>query len=190
MNCVQCAEEIVLGQQEEKILGQICINLPGVLCPNCVDNLLDEVPDPPGLIMQRDIDLGGAVSVLSELAFIRPLDKSVLFFCELFKGHPEIYDAGAVRLHREGFLKEAYQILDRGIHEAESKDALHLEKAAFLGMENRNKEALESLDNVMNQEIDRYSAIKGNILKGLGRWDEAAVCWQKGLHRDRDDKVL
>ena len=189
IGCVRCNSLVEVNTKRDVIDGTVYINIPGVVCPDCIDDILDEIPDPPGLVGFKQLSLKVACEMVANNTFINDIIKSVKFFCSLFKGFPEIYDQGAVRLHMNGLVSEGYEILDRGIKECKNVDLLLVEKAAFLDMDNKPEDAINVLTRVKNHNANRYYIIYGNLLRKIDRWDEAATYWKKAIPTDKHDIV-
>ena len=55
------------------------------------------------------------------------------------------------------------------------------------GMEGKPRDGLEFLDKISDPQ--RYYAIKGNLLKSIDVWEEAAKCWEKVIEIDFTDSM-
>ena len=189
--CYKCETLLELIRKEQSVRGPFYFNLPGVVCCNCTHDLLNEIPDPPGLLGAEELPLDMACNIVRDYDFILDINTSVNFFCVLFKGEPRIYDVGAIRLHSNGYVDQAFEILDRGLSECENIDQLLIEKAAMLGMEGKPEEGLPLLENVKDRSKNRYFTIKGKLLHNCGGdIDAAGKCWEQAMESDRDNGVL
>jgi len=74
--------EVVVGSE-----GRIVANLPGAVCPDCIEPLLDKVADPPGLICIDRLSPELAQGLLESFTFLLPKSQALEFFKRLF---PEI----------------------------------------------------------------------------------------------------
>jgi tetratricopeptide (TPR) repeat protein len=187
--CLVCENKIKLQRQGDRIIGPIYFNIPAVVCPHCVDDLLDNIVNAPGLSRTEELTLEQACNILESFNFARDIQSSVTFFCDLFAKSPKIYDFGAMRLHSLGYRNEAHGILSLGITKCINNDQLLLEKAAFLDMEGKAEEGLEILQNINDHNLYRYFTIKGNLLKKINRWEEAAECWKESTIQYSEDEV-
>jgi tetratricopeptide (TPR) repeat protein len=186
--CVNCDSYVNLVLNEDGIVAIDCalsINYPGLICEQCVDDILDTVPDPPGLICVRSISEDEALAALLEIQFIQGLSISVDFFLSLFPMNSTIIDAAAVRLHQEGEKNLAYSLLEHGIKNSDDPDSLRIEMAALSGMDGAASLGLKFLEEVENKKTERYYTIKGNLFRLLNEWDNAAECWNNSIVLDQ-----
>jgi len=172
-----------LGERGYKSDGRFAINTPGIVCPDCTDDVLDKVPDPPGLLCANELSAKTAGSILLETEFMRDDVDGVHFFIQLFPDSVQIFHAAAVRLHRNGYKKEAYDVLEKGIKNCKNHDELSVEMAAFAGMDGAPALGLKYLERA-SQQAERFFLVKGNLLRALGKWDEAADCWKKAINNN------
>jgi len=189
MKCHVCAEKITLRRQGDEIIGRLFINIPAVTCGDCVEDLLQAVPDPPGLLGVTQLGEEDAVGYINTGEFYRDLKSSVTFFCTLFENSSSIYDSAAVRLHSSGYPEEAFEILNKGLKNCTDKDVILLEKAALQGMADQPREGLETLEKIKDRSISRYFTVKGNLILKMGEWDEAAKCWEMAIESDPKDDI-
>ncbi|MCX7775417.1 MAG: tetratricopeptide repeat protein [Rectinemataceae bacterium] len=168
---------------------RLVLNIPALVCEGpCVDELLDRVPDPPGLMSVDTISTELAVSVLLEMNFLRDIQTAARFFVELFPTTAKVWDAAAVRLHQEGERDAAYRILRKGIQQCDDPSRIRVELAAMLGMDGKPEQGLSILAEA-ESSTERYHVIKGNLLRALERWEEAAACWRQAIATDPTDDI-
>ena len=85
--CVECGcmlkfrikDDIVVGGD-----GRIACNVPGGVCPDCVESLLDKVADPPGLVCINELSPILAQELLLNFTFLRSQSEAIGFFISLF----------------------------------------------------------------------------------------------------------
>jgi hypothetical protein len=71
--------EIVVGSE-----GRIACNIPGAVCEDCVELLLDKVADPPGLVCFEGLSAVLAREILQSFAFLLSRSEAFGFFAVLF----------------------------------------------------------------------------------------------------------
>ncbi|WP_159438740.1 tetratricopeptide repeat protein [Alkalispirochaeta americana] len=172
--------------------GKKCVfivNIPGIACcEECIDELLDTLPHPPGLICSDELSPETALDALVSIDFIAGVDAAADFFLDIFPFQEEIIDAVALRLYQEGAAKKAYSVLEYGLRNCASTERLQLEMASFMGMDGDPHHGLQVIADVP-EDTPRYHVIKGNLLRHLDRWDEAALCWDVALTVDPAHEV-
>lgn len=192
MPCLGCGSPVAIRRVDDVAHALIKISVPGVTCERCHgSNIIDFITIyDPAVEIDREtaervcvnaLDSKLAFALIRDATFIKDIRSSVSFYCDVFRGIPDIYDMAAVRLHREGHRADAHAILDRGIRECPVRDQLYLEKAALLEMDGDAAQGLELLDKVTDRSIENYQMIQGNLYKALGQWDKAAECWRKEI---------
>jgi len=67
--------------------GRIACNIPGAVCEDCAESLLDKVADPPGLVCFEGLSPELAQGLLESFEFLLPKAEALEFFKTLF---PEI----------------------------------------------------------------------------------------------------
>jgi hypothetical protein len=85
--CIECGRVLKIRIENDIVVAgenRISINLPGVICPNCVDSVLEKVADPPGLICVRELSAVMAREIVRDFTFLLPISYSVEFFASLF----------------------------------------------------------------------------------------------------------
>lgn len=168
---------------------RLVLNIPALVCEGpCVDELLDRVPDPPGLLSVDTITPEVAFSVMLEMNFLLELKKAAEFFLQLLPANTRVWDAAAVRLHQAGEKKAAYGILKRGIQQCDDPSLMRVELAAMLGIDGKPERGLSMLEEA-DPGTKRYHVIKGNLLRALERWEEAAACWRQAIATDPTDDI-
>ncbi|MCX8013983.1 MAG: tetratricopeptide repeat protein [Rectinema sp.] len=168
---------------------RLVMNIPALVCEGpCVDELLDMVPDPPGLVSVNLITPELAVSTLLEMSFLHDIKTAARFFVQLFPSNARVWDAAAVRLHREGEQNAAYAILRKGIRQCDDPSRMKVELAAMMGMDSKPEQGLRIIKDA-DPNTERYHFIKGNLLRALGRWEKAAACWIQAIKSDPADDI-
>ena len=105
--------DIIIGSSANRFV----LNMPGIVCNgDCSLELLDTVPDPPGLVCVVEITPAKAASAMMEMQFVNGTDAAVDFFLQLFPTSAEVMDIAAIRLHQEGDKERAYEIIEHGIN--------------------------------------------------------------------------
>jgi hypothetical protein len=85
--CVECGRMLKFIIKDETVVdgvGIIAINIPGAVCQECINAVLDMVADPPGLVCIKSLTPVIAQEFLSNFKFILPLSEVVKFFGSLF----------------------------------------------------------------------------------------------------------
>jgi tetratricopeptide (TPR) repeat protein len=181
---VDCAD-IIIGSSANRFV----LNMPGIVCNgDCSLELLDTVPDPPGLVCVVEITPAKAASAMMEMQFVNGTEAAVDFFLQLFPTSAEVMDIAAIRLHQEGDKERAYEIIEHGIKHSDDADKLRMELAAFTGMDNDPQSGLEIMRDVSPDAI-RYHVVKGNLYRAAEQWGEAADCWKMAIETDPSDEI-
>ena len=126
--CLKCKKSVSLIKVDNVFKDPVYINLPGYVCSECIHAILDEIPDPPGLVGFSDLSLAIACDIVENYQFSIDIDGSVIFFCRLFEDCQEIYLAGAKRFLSEGLPETARIMIDGGIEMCEKNDMLIRQK--------------------------------------------------------------
>ena len=177
--------DIIIGSSANRFV----LNMPGIVCNgDCSLELLDTVPDPPGLVCVVEITPAKAASAMMEMQFVNGTEEAVDFFLQLFPTSAEVMDIAAIRLHQEGDKERAYEIIEHGIKHSDDADKLRMELAAFSGMDNDPHSGLEIMRDVSPDAI-RYHVVKGNLYRAADQWDEAADCWKMAIETDSSDEI-
>ena len=90
LSCVECGRSLRFRIENGIIVegeGRIAINVPCVVCEDCVDLLLSRVADPPGLVCINRLSPVLVREILKSFAFLLPRSEAFRFFEVLF---PEI----------------------------------------------------------------------------------------------------
>jgi tetratricopeptide (TPR) repeat protein len=190
MACCKCGKPVPVKKEGDAFIGPLCVAIPGVLCSACLEGSMAEISTPPALTCFDKLPLAMACEALKDVDFISNTIAGVRFFCDLFKGEPAIYAAGAIRLHIAGQADEAHKLLDRGMSECDNSDQLLVEKAALYGMSAQPLEGLKVLERVQDRSRNRYYTVRGDLLKSSGSGEEAAECWQQAMEYDKDNDAL
>lgn len=190
--CINCESMVHIKKQDGTISvhrhhGIISINLPGIICASCIDDVLENVPDPPGIICLNTLSCTNALDYVANGDFISDSMSSVKFLIELFPESIDMYDNSAVRLYREGYQSEALGLLEYGIRTLKNCGQLLLEKAAMLDMNGESQRAMVYFDKISDQSLHSYYLVKGNILKNMNKWQEAAEAWEYDISSGRQN---
>jgi tetratricopeptide (TPR) repeat protein len=187
LKCAYCGKSVQAQVDNEAARVLICKKLPGVFCGDkCAERTFKKHKLDSRLHLANEIHLTDALRMLedSSYRFLNPLPDAVKLFTDLFIGHPNVYDSGAVRLHIAGERKKAHDTLRKGLKECANSDRLLIELAVFQSMDGDHETALNTMQKVQGQTDARYSLILGNIYKGQGLWGTAAHCWEESLKLD------
>lgn len=85
--CIECGNMLQFRTEDEVIVqteGRIVANIPCIVCEDCVDLLLNQVADPPGLICFNGLSANMAREILHSFEFILPRSDASKFFSLLF----------------------------------------------------------------------------------------------------------
>ena len=88
--CINCGCSLRFGIENDVVVegdGRIICNVPGAVCPDCIESVLDIVADPPGLICFNGLSLTMAQDLLRNFKFLLPPPEAADFFSSLF---PEV----------------------------------------------------------------------------------------------------
>ena len=88
--CIQCKRILRFRIRDSIVVeveGRIACNIPGAVCPDCIESLLDRVADPPGLICIERLSPVLAQGLLESFEFLLPKAEALKFLKKLF---PEI----------------------------------------------------------------------------------------------------
>jgi hypothetical protein len=88
--CVECGCMLKFLIEDEIVVegeGRIVCNIPGAVCLDCIDSVLDKVADPPGLVCIKELSPILARELILNFTFLLPSSQAVKFFVSLF---PEI----------------------------------------------------------------------------------------------------
>jgi len=87
MPCIECRRMLKFRIRDDVVVegeGRIVANVPGAVCPDCMESLLDRVADPPGLVCIEGMSSIMAEELLQSLEFLLPREEAVEFFKRLF----------------------------------------------------------------------------------------------------------
>jgi hypothetical protein len=87
MPCIECGCILRFRIRDDVVVegdGRIVANVPGAVCPDCMESLLDRVADPPGLVCIEGLSSIMAEDLLQSLEFLLPRQEAVEFFKRLF----------------------------------------------------------------------------------------------------------
>lgn len=189
IRCINCKSPVKVTRRKAAAVsgGTFLLNVPGIACGGeCLDDLLFVVPDPPGLVCLLELTVEVVENAMYEIEFLAGSEAAGAFFMKLFPTSARVIQSAAVRLHYEGNKKKAYAILNHGIKHSDEPQRLLLERAAFYSFDGRPERGLRIVKK-LSPDLPRYHVIKGNLLKNTGKWEEAAVCWSKGIEVDPSD---
>jgi hypothetical protein len=108
--CIGCGDLMMFRIENETVLegeGRIVFNIPGAVCQDCIDSVLDKVADPPGLVCINELSPILAGDIIMSFDFLLPPSQAVDFFRSMFPDNGLVYAAAAQRLHLEGHNKDA-----------------------------------------------------------------------------------
>ena len=177
--------DLIIGSSANRFV----LNIPGIVCNgDCSLDLLDTVPDPPGLVCVVEITPTKAASAMMQMQFIEGTEAVVDFFLQLFPTSAEVMDIAAIRLYQEGEKRRAYDILEKGIEHCDDADKLRIELAVLCGMDGASLLGLQLMQDV-SPDTFRYHVIKGNLHRAADQWGEAADCWKMAIETDPSDEV-
>jgi tetratricopeptide (TPR) repeat protein len=190
--CLNCDRTFEIDRSNSVIFVPddwcFAINLPGFICEDCIHEVLNVVPDPPGLISMKEITPELIFSAITSMGFINDVYSVGNFFTKLFPESSIVIDSTAVMLHQSGHKEMAYDILYNGIETCDDPNRLRLELAALYDLDGQSKEALKIIRDIPNT-IPRYYVIKGNIHRAMDKWNEACECWLKAIEIDSVDEI-
>lgn len=187
--CCQRMLNIELVGNAYRSEGQITLNLPGVLCAgSCIDEMLDQVPDPPGLISVYELSCEDASAALLEISLLTSPESAAAFFLNLFPSSAGVIRSAAIHLHISGEIDLAYRVLEEYCRGSDNPHGIMLELAGFYGRDGKPKAALCLLEEIP-EKTTRYHVIKGNVYRQAGEWSKASECWKKATITDPSDKI-
>jgi hypothetical protein len=85
--CGECGKMLKFSIRNDVVVegdGVIAVNFPGAACRDCIDSVLNQVSDPPGLICIKELSPILAREILMSFTFLRPKSEAVKFFVLLF----------------------------------------------------------------------------------------------------------
>lgn len=87
--CIECGCPLKFCIENDVVIegeGVIAVNIPGAVCPACIEPTLSKVSDPPGLVCVRELS-STLTELLKDFDFMLPLSDAAKFFDSLFPGH-------------------------------------------------------------------------------------------------------
>lgn len=102
--CVDCGRLLNFRIEKDIVLegdGVIACNIPGAVCDDCINSVLDRVADPPGLTCINLLNPILAQELILNFEFLLPSLQAVGFFLSMFPENDLIYEACEQRLHGE-----------------------------------------------------------------------------------------
>jgi hypothetical protein len=99
--CIECGDLLKFRIENDIIVdgdGVIAANIPGAVCPDCIDSVLDNVADPPGLCCIKNLSPILAREIILDFTFMLPPSQAVKFFASLFPENDLVCAAGTQRL--------------------------------------------------------------------------------------------
>jgi tetratricopeptide (TPR) repeat protein len=184
IKCIQCSKILKLNVEKNEVAPVDCVlafNVPAVVCNACVDDVLDSVPDPPGLHCTHSMTIDEAYRHVNLGDFIKNQADSVLFFANLFKSDHNFLTYCATCLHKIGEKRKAYSLLGKLIKTDDDQDVLKISLASFYNMDNKPKEAIKVLESVTNKDQKDYYLILGNCMWSINEFENSASCWEKDI---------
>jgi hypothetical protein len=92
--CVECGCILKFHIENDVVIegeGRIACNIPGAVCPDCIESVLDKVEDPPGLVCIKNLNPIMAEEFLQNFKFLLPLSQAADFFISLFPENGLVY---------------------------------------------------------------------------------------------------
>jgi hypothetical protein len=87
VKCIGCGKMLKFLIKEGALAegeGVIAENIPGAVCPDCINVLVNRVPDPPGLICIKNLNPILVREIIESFDFLLPRERAVDFFRSLF----------------------------------------------------------------------------------------------------------
>lgn len=87
MPCIECRRMLKFRIRDDVVVegeGRIACNVPGAVCPDCMESLLDRVADPPGLLCVEGLSPVMVHELQRRPKFLLPRQEAVEFFKRLF----------------------------------------------------------------------------------------------------------
>jgi hypothetical protein len=86
--CIECGRKLLKFHIENETVidgeGVIAMNFPGAVCPDCIDAVLGQVADPPGLVCIKNLNPMLAKEFIESFDFLLHPSQAVDFFLTLF----------------------------------------------------------------------------------------------------------
>lgn len=85
--CIECGRMLGFHIENDIVVkgdGRIVCNIPGAVCPDCIESILDKVDDPPGLVCFEGLSPILAREILKSFTFLLPKSEAIEFFALLF----------------------------------------------------------------------------------------------------------
>ena len=85
--CVGCGDLLKFSIKNKIVVegeGTIVCNIPGAVCPDCIDSVLEKVADPPGPVCFKNLNPNIAQEFLSNFELMLPQHEAINFFESLF----------------------------------------------------------------------------------------------------------
>jgi hypothetical protein len=92
--CVECGKMLKFHIENDVVIegeGRIVCNIPGAVCSDCIELVLDKVEDPPGLVCIKNLNPIMAEEFLLNFKFLLPSFQAADFFISLFPENGSVY---------------------------------------------------------------------------------------------------
>jgi hypothetical protein len=106
VKCIECGKSLKFRTKNEIVIegeGVIAMNFPAAVCQGCINNALDLVADPSGLICVNNLNALLVREFLSNFKFLLPYSEAVKFFVSLFPQSGLIDYVATKRLQKDEF---------------------------------------------------------------------------------------
>jgi hypothetical protein len=102
IHCIDCGRILKFIIENGVIVesdGVIACNIPGAICHDCIESVLEKVADPPGLICIKNLDPILAREIIMNFNFLLPPSNAIDLFRSMFPDNDLVYAACEQRLH-------------------------------------------------------------------------------------------
>ena len=190
--CCRCTQELELHKTPDGFVATddnvVSINLPGLVCGDCIFEILKEVPDPPGIIAVKVLTEDNAVTALQNMKFLRLPEDAALFFSRIFRRSADVISAAGNLLHMAGLKQTAHLFFEDRLEICDRPEFVKLNYVAICGMDGEWEKGMKLLEQIAS-DVPRYHVIKGNLLRVAGEWDLAAEQWTQAIMGDPTHNV-
>jgi hypothetical protein len=93
--CINCGRQLGFNIKTDIVTSDsvIAINFPGAICQDCIDSVLNRMPDLPGLICLKELNPTLAQEFINNFKFMLPISEAIEFFSSLFSENQFIVPA-------------------------------------------------------------------------------------------------
>lgn len=191
IQCFDCGKYILLHATDYGLEcdgGHISINLPGAICSECMPDIAEKIPNPPGISFVRTLTAKMAAAALQSGALLRPADESALFFTKLYPVSGRVFAAAGNHIHRSGLKDTAHDLFEYVLEQTDDPGLVKLNYAAICQMDGDPERGLDLMKQIPT-DTPHYAIIMGNLLKDIGEWDLAADNWRSAIKKHPDHAV-